>query len=115
MSIIYFSVCIYFITKYRKKVFSTLTAGLNFGGHYTSHLEGLKSYVNSTYIGDENDLTYILGRIQCVSLAIGMIIDHIEERNDQTIDFLFNFSDRLNGILFINNALFDYDSTKLAE
>ncbi len=77
------------------------------------HLIGLEGYVNHTFRGNEDELLYILARLQAVSFVIEMVINPVFDTEPKTIEFLYNFNDRLNGLLFLHDSLIDYDGRPL--
>jgi len=79
----------------------------------TAHINGLEGYVNHTFNGQEDDLTYLISRINMISLAIGMVIEPSFDEEPRAIEFLYKLNDRVNGLLFIYDSLVDYDGEPL--
>ncbi len=77
------------------------------------HLKGLEGYVNHMFKGNEDELVYILARLQAVSFVMGMVINPVFDKEPKTIDFLYGFNNRLNGLLFLYDSLIDYDGSPL--
>lgn len=82
-------------------------------GMVEEHLQGLEGYA-SQVIKDHERLPYILARIHHVRFIIGCVIEPGFDEAGKMQQFLFHFTGLLNGLLFADDTLFDYDGEPLA-
>ncbi len=77
------------------------------------HLQGLSGWVQQM-LEDPDQLTHVLSRIRYVRLPLGCIIEPGFDEDNQIQQFIFNLNDRLNGIMFLSNTIFDFDGEPIA-
>jgi hypothetical protein len=83
------------------------------GDDLSDHLLSLKQYARSIFERSENDFVYLAARISEVRLGIGMNISPSFETEERLLKFVMNFNECLNGLIFIENDLLDYDCENL--
>ena len=76
----------------------------------SDHLQGFAGYVHQMCNDDDNRI-YLLSRLQQVRFVIGCVIT--PELDDDVVQFLFKFNNGLNGLLFFQNQVYDYDAVPL--
>jgi len=77
------------------------------------HLRGFSGFAEHS-IKDRDQLIYTLARIRHVRLVCGCVITPDFDGAGTIRDFLFRFTRAANGLLFISNAIFDYDGQALS-
>jgi hypothetical protein len=76
------------------------------------HLDGFASYAERV-IKNRDTLIYALARIHHARMCLGCIIEHASHEESPAQQFLFDFNSELNGILFLNDSIFDRDAQPL--
>jgi hypothetical protein len=76
------------------------------------HLRGFSGYAEQ-FIVDRDKLPYVLSRIKQVRFVLGCVIEPGFDKAGKVHEFLFQFTALLNGILFLDNTIFDYDGEAL--
>jgi len=77
------------------------------------HFEGFRGWVQ-TVLKDRDQLLYVLSRIYWAEMPVGCVIEPGFDREGKVEQFLFSFNDRLNGLLFFADTIFDYDGRPIA-
>lgn len=70
------------------------------------HLQEFASYAQQT-IEDKDDQVRILSRIRDVQLVLGGIFTIQPGAQDKMKEFIFDFKDKLGGLLFMDNGIFE--------
>jgi len=76
------------------------------------HLNGFMGFAQSC-IKNKDKLVYTLGRIHDVKLVMGCVIEPGFDKDKVVQGFLLEYVNRLNGLLFVNNMILDYDGEVL--
>ena len=82
-------------------------------GQIEEHLKGLAGYAQSVSKGDTDRLAYVLSRIENIRFVLGCVIKPGFDQQGKTENFLFEFNNRLNGLLFIHDSVVDHDGEPL--
>jgi len=97
------------------------TIQMNFApsGELGNHLDRFIGFAQDS-ITDKDRLIYTLARIRDTRLMIGCVIEpgldpESDDNDQQVIDFLFEINSHLSGLLFLNDAIFDYDAECLTD
>src|SRR5690349_20712137 len=77
------------------------------------HLRGMAGWVQKVQT-DTDQLLYVLARIRGVRLPMGCVIEPGFDASGEVQQFIFGFNDRLNGLLFWHDTIFDFDGQPLA-
>jgi hypothetical protein len=77
------------------------------------HFEGMKGWVQSV-LEDRDQLLYVLSRIYWAEMPVGCVIEPGFDEEGRLKEFLFSFNDRLNGLLFFADTIFDWDGNPIA-
>ena len=80
-----------------------------------AHLKGFEGYIQSIGCKDNDTLLYTLSRLRQVKLVIGCVINPGFDKEGKVIQFLMNFTGKLNGLVFIHNSVIDYDGETLVK
>jgi hypothetical protein len=78
-----------------------------------AHLVGFENYVRSIFHGHEDDLCYVIARLHSIKLPIGMVTEPDFESEPRIIEFLYEFNNKFNGLLFLCNSVVDFDGKLL--
>jgi hypothetical protein len=84
------------------------------GPSLAEHLNGFEGYARGV-IKNPKTLAYTLGRIGMVRMCLGCIIEHAESDTNAVHDFLFEFNGHVNGLLFLDDTIYDFSGDALAE
>jgi hypothetical protein len=76
------------------------------------HLRGLAGYVQSI-CPDQDRLVYVLSRVSSICFVMGCVIEPRFDDQGVVQDFLLEFNNRLNGLLFVYDSVVDYDGEPL--
>lgn len=71
-----------------------------------NHLEGFASYAQQA-IENKDAQTRILSRIRDIQLVLGGIFTIQPGAEDKMKEFIFKFKDKLNGLLFMDNGIYE--------
>jgi hypothetical protein len=93
--------------------FATITMNFMPAEERLEHFEGMKGWVQ-TVLENRDQLLYVLSRIYYAELPVGCVIEPGFDAEGKVEEFLFSFNDRLNGLLFFANTIFDYDGKPIA-
>ena len=98
---------------------STIQMNYSSSADLASRLDGFMGFARES-ISDKDRLIYALSRIRDTRLMIGCVIEpgldpESEDNDQQAVDFLFEINSHLSGLLFINDAIFDYDAECLTD
>ena len=77
------------------------------------HLDGFSGWVQKV-LDDKDQLIYVLARIRYVRMVLGCVVEPGFDEEGLNGAFLFNFNMNLNGLLFYNNTIFDFDGEPIA-
>jgi hypothetical protein len=77
------------------------------------HLQGFSGFARQV-IKDQDCLIYTLARIHHVRLVCGCVITPGFDDDGVMQEFLFNFTNAANGLLFLANTIFDFDGQALS-
>ena len=78
-----------------------------------THLHGFSGYIQHIFDGSQDDLIYALSRIKQVQFVIGCVIEPGFDEAGAVLNFLVQFTNRLNGLLFVHNSVVDFDGQVL--
>ena len=79
-----------------------------------THLNGLEGFIRKVGCANNDKLLYTLSRVRYVRFVIGCVINPGFDKDGKTLQFLGNFACGLNGLLFVQNSVLDYDGEALA-
>ena len=79
-----------------------------------AHLQGFSGYVQHVFAGSQDDLIYTLSRIRQVRLVMGCLIEPGFDEAGEVLNFLVEFTNRLNGLLFVHDSIVNFDGEVLA-
>ncbi len=76
------------------------------------HLNGFSGYAQHV-IKDRQKLVYTLARIRYIRMAIGCVIEVDDSDIAAAANFLFAFTNALNGLLFADDSIWDFNGEVL--
>lgn len=92
---------------------ATLTLNFMSEEKTSQHLQGFAGWVEHV-LHDQEQLIYVLSRMRNIRLVMGGVIEPDLDEQGAVQQFLFEFNDRLNGLLFFHNTIFDFDGEPIA-
>ena len=91
----------------------TFTMNLRSGEGLEEHLNGFRGFVDHT-TEDQELVLYTISRITYVRMLLGCVITHESDAEKEAKEFLHTFNRAVNGLLFLENTVWDWTGDPIA-
>mgnify|MGYP001170561888 FL=1 len=79
----------------------------------TAEIEALEGFIESKLASNEDQQMYVMTRTYYLQMALDLEISQNEKNDDDLHNFLFEFNSALNGIMFLYDSIWDYDTSPI--